>query len=181
MSTDRISKGERDELRRIVRGDFKALRSEVDVREAELRAEIEKRVAQRFIGHEETIHKAREKVQAIIDEANAKMGEAALECQRDCEGYVVHLEPLFPPQLRFVREKRDEMRRAMLADLEARVAQAKARMQRQEVDLLKKLSSGALESDEAKAFLREIPTVAELVPESRLLELEAQFGGEERA
>lgn len=173
-----ITKGERDELRRIVRGDFKALKAEIGVRQAELVAEIEKRVAQRFIGHEETIQKAHSKIAAIVEQANDQMNEVALECQRDCEGYIVQLEPFYPPKLRFVREKRDEMRRAMLADLEARVAHATARMQRQEVDLLKKLSSGALESDEAKAFLTEIPTVAELVPASRLAELEAQFGGE---
>lgn len=171
-----ITKGERDELRRIVRGDFKALKSEIGVRQAELIAEIEKRVAQRFVGHEETIQKATAKVAEIIDQANGQMAEVALECQRDCEGYVVQFEHLYPPRLMFVREKRDEMRRAMLADLDARVAHANARMQRQEIDLLKKLSSGALESEEAKAFLTEIPSVAELVPSSRLAELEAQFG-----
>lgn len=171
-----ITKGERDELRRIVRGDFKALKSEIGVRHAELVAEIEKRVAQRFIGHEETIQKAHGRIVEIVQRANAEVSEVVTECQRGCEGYIVHAEPLAPPFLRFVREKRDEMRRAMLADLDARVAHASARMQRQEVDLLKKLSSGALASDEAKAFLTEIPTVAELVPASRLQELEAQFG-----
>lgn len=176
MTTTGITKGEREELRRIVRGDFKALKAEIGVRQAELIAEIEKRVAQRFVGHEETLKKAHSRIAAIVEQANAQIDEIAAECQRECEGYVVTLNPLDVPHIRLIRERRDEMRRAMLADLEARVAHANARMQRQEIDLLKKLSSGVLESDEAKDFLTEIPSVAELVPSSRLAELEAQFG-----
>jgi hypothetical protein len=175
---DGITKGERDELRRIVRGDFKALKAEIGVRQAELEAEIEKRVAQRFVGHEETIQKAQARLAEIAEQANAQIGDVVLELQRHCDGYTVYADPFTAPRLRFHREKRDEMRRAMLADLEARVAHANARMQRQEIDLLKKLSFGALESTEAKAFLTEIPTVAELVPVSRLAALEAQFGEE---
>ena len=40
---------------------------------------------------------------------------------------------------------------------------------------LRQLAADALESDEARAFLMRIPTVAELVPSSRLREIETAF------
>lgn len=52
-------------------------------------------------------------------------------------------------------------------------------MHRQEIDLLKELSAGALESDAAHGFLARIPKVAELVSDERLAELEAQFDDDE--
>lgn len=170
-----ITKGERDELRRIVRGDFKALTEEIGVRQKELYAEIEKRVATRFMAHEEVIAETDLKVAQVVAEANARIQTVLMECQKQCDGYSLHWLPLISPRLGLVREKRDEMRRAMIADVDARVAHARARMKRQEVELLKRLSVGVLESTDAKAFLTEIPTVAELVPASRLQELEGQF------
>ena len=175
MTDEKISKGERDELRRVVRGDFKALGMEVDVRRAELLAEIERRVAQRFMAHEDAIEKANLLVAEVVNEANAHVAAALDEAARSASGYELHWVPLSLPRLVWKREGRDEMRRAMIADVDARVVQAKARMARQETDLLKKLSTGALESDLARAFLSEIPAVAELVPDTRLAELEAAF------
>ena len=170
-----ITKGERDELRRIVRGDFKALSEEIKVRRAEMIAEIEKRVAARFMANEETIAETEARIDGIVQTANTQIVGVLRECQEKCDGYEIRYSPLAKPALHFAREKRDEMRRAMLADLDARVAEAFAKSHRQEIDLLKKLSIGALESDAAQAFLSEIPAVAELVPVSRLAELEAQF------
>lgn len=175
MTTDQISKGERDELRRVVRGDFKALASEVDVRRAELIAEIELRVAERFKASEAVIAEAETVIDAMVTDCNTRIVEALHGVQESCEGYEIRWSPLTRPMIHFVRQNRDELRRAMLADLDARVAQARATMLRQENDLLKKLASGALESDAARAFLAEIPTVSALVPSSRLAELEAQF------
>jgi hypothetical protein len=175
-----IPKTERDELRRIVRGDFKALKEEITVRQAELEADIEKRIATRFMAHESVLTTTSLKIREIVENANLAIAAAAAECQRECEGYDVRFLPLTVASVRLVREKRDELRRAMLADLEARVAQAKAKMGRQEIDLLKRLSVEALESGEAKAFLAEIPKVSELVPASRLAELEAEFDSSQK-
>lgn len=47
----------------------------------------------------------------------------------------------------------------------------------QEVRLLRQLSEGALDSDEARGFLGTIPTVGELVPRAALRELEQQMDG----
>lgn len=178
--TGQISKGERDELRRIVRGDFKALTEEIDVRRAEMMAEIEKRVASRFKANEDLIATTEIEINEIIEEANGQILGKLRLLQDRCEGYTIHTERLHKPHMYFTRDKRDEMRRAMIADLDARVAQAKARMHRHEIDLLKDLSAGALESDAANSFLDRIPKVAELVSDERLRELEAQFDDDPR-
>jgi hypothetical protein len=59
------------------------------------------------------------------------------------------------------------------------VAGAKLRLNRQEADLLRDISLGALESDEARQFLTGIPAAAELVPLARMAELEANLGAVE--
>jgi len=173
--TSEITKGEREELRRIVRGDFKALKMEIDVRRAEMVAEIEKRVASRFMAHEEKIAEAEATIAEIAQEANAKLRRVVMDVQEACDGYAVTCRPFAAPAIFLKRERREEMRTAMIADLDARCAHASAQMARQENDLLKKLASGALESQEAKAFLMEIPKVSQLVPASRLEEFEKQF------
>lgn len=176
-----ITKGERDELRRIVRGDFKALTEEIEVRRAEMMAEIEKRVATRFKANEDLIATTEIEINDIVEEANTQILAKLRMLQDRCDGYTIQADRLHRPRVYFTREKRDEMRRAMVADLDARVAQAKARMHRQEIDLLKELSAGALESDAAHGFLARIPKVAELVSDERLAELEAQFDDEAAA
>lgn len=174
-----MPKSERDELRRVVRGDFKSLREEITVRKAEMLADIEHRVAQRFEPHETALFEARTKMQEVIGRANQEIVVITAELQKHCDGYKIEVRPVWPPEIALKREQRTEMRRALIADLDARIVQAMARMNRQEVNLLKQLSVGALASDEAKEFLASIPSVAELVPVSRLAELEAQFVEEE--
>jgi hypothetical protein len=68
--------------------------------------------------------------------------------------------------------ERSQLHRGGVARIEAQVKSAQLQLDRQEADLLTRLVVGALESDEARAFLGEIPTVSALVPADRLLELE---------
>src|SRR5262245_47265415 len=136
MSDDAITKGERDELRRIVRGDFKALRMEIGVRRAELMAELERNVAARFRADEEAVSDADLAIAGIVSEANARITAELDKAARRAQGYEVRWMPLAPPRIQWEREKRDELRRAMIADLDARIAHADAVMARQENDLL---------------------------------------------
>lgn len=170
-----ITKGERDELRRIVRQDFKVLAEEMKVRRAEMVAEIEQRVAQRFEPSDQAAEACQRQMGDIIQNANEAITKAIADLKAAADGYMIAWNPLATPRLFVVPEKREEMRRALIADLDARIAEATLRVHRQEADLLKGLASGALESDAAREFLASIPTVAQLVPADRLAELEAQF------
>lgn len=61
-----ISKGERDELRRVVRTDFKVLDREIGVREAELAAEIEQAIARRFEPSETALAAAQAQIAVLV-------------------------------------------------------------------------------------------------------------------
>jgi hypothetical protein len=78
---------------------------------------------------------------------------------------------------RFVLPGAEEMalRREANADLSAKVKAALLKLDRDEADLLRNLSMEAIESEEARSFLSRIPSVGELVPAARLVELEASI------
>lgn len=176
-----ITKGERAELRSLIRQRFKVLRSDVAAREAELLSELESRIADRFAGDE----KAWADVDFAIDEAVAEANRRANDIVREMvgrdgwprEGRIVRSCPVSEIRnsvvgARSYEQERMVMRRNGQARIGATVKAAVLQLNRQEVDLLTRLAAGALESEEARAFLGEIPTVSALVPADRLLELE---------
>lgn len=113
-------------------------------------------------------------------DASFKIGEAAREANRKAndivreflgtwrEKEIVSCVPLGKPNT----QERAQLRREGMARIEAQVKAAMLQLDQQEADLLTRLALGVLESEEARAFLGEIPTVSALVPAVRLLELE---------
>ncbi len=67
---------------------------------------------------------------------------------------------------------RSQTHAALIAAIPNQVGDAKLKLARQEMDLLRDLSVGALKSEQAQQFLASIPSVGELVPRVRLAELE---------
>lgn len=166
-----ITKGERTELRSVVRQQFKVLRSEIEQRKAELLAGVERSVTEKYRSEDETRETLTFTAGEIAREANRKMNDALVEVGlklRDGTDRVF----FGAPRLAFSDEARHRMRVEMNAEIEATVKGALARLERQEADLLRTLATGAVESDEAREFLAGIPTVGELVPAGRLLEIE---------
>ena len=175
-----ISKSERDELRRIVRGDFKALSMELEARRAEVLADIEQRVAQRFAPNDRALADAEAKIAVVVAEANRQIAVVVDDLQENCDGYDISASRFAAPYVEAKPTKRHEMRRALIAELDAEIAQAKVKMARGENDLLRNLASDAIESSKAREFLAAIPKVGELVPMVRMAELEAQFHQEDQ-
>jgi type II secretory pathway predicted ATPase ExeA len=174
-----ITKAERAELRSVVRQQFKVLRDEVDQREAELVADIERQIADDWSERDEQVDVVKEEAQRLADEANRALREFV---KAHPERGDLSVYGFTPPEVRHRQEaaqQRHRLRAAAVADLKARVGAAHVKLGRQEADLLRTLAVGALESDEARAFLSEIPSVAELVPASRLREIEAGLGGDQ--
>lgn len=171
-----ITKAERAELRSLIKQRFKVLRGEVEPRRLELLADLQARVKARFAAFD----KAWDDAQGLIDEVVRKANREANDIIRsvypdaptDSDYAVVQAQRIGRP---------DTGRRQMLVEgqalIEAQVKTALAKLARQEVDLLTRLAVGALESEEARAFLGEIPHVSALVPASRLLELEQGLEG----
>lgn len=168
----RITKGERAELRSVVKQQFKVLRAEVEQREQEMYAEIEDQIADRFSEQDEKwdamIHRWRE----VEREANRQVNDLLYEYGYQQKGsserqWVQAMEPNPPTK------ERSDLRMQSHAQVKAQVKAARLRLDREEADLLRTLSVGALESDEAHQFLTSIPTVGELVPAARLDEIGA--------
>jgi hypothetical protein len=67
----------------------------------------------------------------------------------------------------------------MQAGVKAKVKAALHDLEREESVLLEELLVGEIESEEGRAFLSRIPTAAQLVPSSRLAEIERQFDAPE--
>ena len=167
-----ISKGERTELRSVTRQQFKVLRAEVRQRETELNAQVEEEIAGRFAAEDQTWHALQHGVHEAVLEANRRINDALVEHGYETRGPTERLW-LTKPRMAQPQEKRHELRHLAQSRIREQVMKALLQLDRQEADLLRQLSVGALESAEAHTFLDAIPTVGELVPSARLAELEA--------
>lgn len=164
-----ITKAERGELRSLVRQRFKLLRSEVGQRASELMSDLETAVTDRFAAEDQR-----------WADASFKIGEAAREANRIANDIIREFVPTWREKevVGCVQlgkpntQERHQLRREGQARIEAQVRAAMLKLDQQEADLLTRLALGVLESEEARAFLGEIPTVSALVPAVRLLELE---------
>ena len=169
-----ITKAERTELRSVVRGQFKVLRSELEQRKAELLADVEGEIVQRFAADDQEWAVAMHKVHEAILQANRDINSALYDHGFAEKGsternWVSMFQAPKQPQ-----EKRGDLRQIAHRNIEADMKAALLRLERQEADLLlRTLAVGAIESEEARMFLEAIPTVGELVPVARLAELEA--------
>lgn len=173
--TDRITPGERRELRAVVRAQMKVLRAEVAQREAELMAEAEERLTARFAEQDRLLAAARQRIRAIAEEANRQLAETLSGMLDGDEGRTLRAGTFPTPFVTGQTEDRTQLHRAMQAGVKARVRQASTELDRQEADLLRDLAIDGLETAAAREFLGRIPTAAQLVPSSRLREIEADF------
>lgn len=168
-----INKGERTELRSIVRQQFKVLRSEVEQRGIELVAELLGQVNVKYADEDAAWGVAAHGAHEAVLEANRQINDIYRELLGDRHierMYVAAQVPTQPIKHRRLLEGEGRKR------VEASVSAALLKLSRDEADLLRNLAVGALESDEARAFLSGIPSVGELVPAARLAELEAALG-----
>jgi len=175
---DEITPGERRELRSVVRGQFKVLRAEVKRRQSELKAEVEAELLDRYREEDQAIAEARRDAQRRIaecvrdlerigDELRQRHPDLTVEAGASSNGRVF---------MGVANHHRSQLHRALIAAIPDQIGNANLELDRGENQLLRKLSEGALESEHARAFLGEIPTVGELVPRSRLREIERSMG-----
>ena len=169
-----ITPGERRELRAVVRAQCKVLRTEVKEREVELKAEAEQLILARYQRQDELLVEAKRLMQR-------KYAELVRELQEHCdevnarEGTNLQVNTQYRLGIENASDNRSQERRTLMAGVEQQVKTAALGLDRQEADLLRAIATDALESDEARSWLAQIPTVAELVPSKRLREIEAQF------
>jgi hypothetical protein len=170
-----ITKGERAELRSLIRQRFKVLRADVEARQAELTAELEARISAKFADDDKAWADAMFLIEEAAREANRKandilrgLGIPEFASVMDGKDYdIVQCRSIQKPN-----RGRYTLHAQGTSRIAAQVKGALLQLDRQEADLLTRLVAGALESEEARSFLGEIPTVSALVPADRLLQLE---------
>lgn len=175
----RIPVGERRELRSVVRQQFKVLRAEVEQRRAELAAEAAEQVRRKYAAADKQVDDLNWRIEQIVDQANKDIRDAvkavkAVQADSD-GGQWTWSGAIRAPHINHRNEDRHALNGALTSGIDATAKQALLALERQEADLLRQLALDALESEEAQAFLSRIPAVSELVPASRLLEIEAEF------
>lgn len=175
-----ISKGERAELRSVVKGQFKVLRAEIEQREAEMRDDVERQITAKYADEDQGWTVIEHEVHEACMEANRRINDAltngGYQIKNGTERMWIQTPRIAKPE-----KERYELRNAARVRINAQVKDARLRLDREETDLLRALAVNAIESDEAREFLSRIPSVGELVSGTRLAELEAQFkGGETR-
>ncbi|MDQ2727553.1 MAG: hypothetical protein M3Y91_06755 [Actinomycetota bacterium] len=176
-----MNRGERTELKSIVRGQFKVLRHEVEQRQAELNVEASERVAEHFSESDRKWENTLDLVREAMREANRRVNDILYEQGYQTKGRTERIWVRdLPDEIAVSQKPTDgqarEMRSRADQQIGAQVKAAKLRLDRDEADLLRTLAIGALESEDAQQFLANIPTVGELVSSARLAELEAAAG-----
>jgi hypothetical protein len=169
-----ISKTERSELRSVVKQQFKVLRAEIKQREAELRAEANEQMVQQTDEQDAQWEAVKHVAEEAVREANRKVNDGLREHGMEhadprLEYNIVSLNWQFESLKK--KTNQGEAKTRIDLNIKERVRRAELAIERQEADLLRTLAVEALESEEARAFLKTIPSVAELVPSTRLNEL----------
>jgi hypothetical protein len=149
-------------------------KDDATARAAEMKAEFERQIATAYSYNSDEIWKAAtEDAEAAVREAKKKI---AAQCRKR------GIPPEFAPGLNLnwygrgenaLKERRDELRKAAYAQIEAMSKNAKLEIQRQYLTAHERLLAGGLESEEARAFLETIPAPAMLMPALKLPEIEA--------
>jgi hypothetical protein len=172
-----MTPGERRELRTVVRQRMKVLRADVAQRRMELLAEAERRLMERYRQQDKAVEDLNFAIAEVVEKASREVTDLIIAARGDADGVSIRRPVrLTTPRVGTHSEDRAQLHRAMVAGVEAQVKTALLDLDRKEADLLQSLALSTLETDEARRFLAAIPSVAELVPSSRLLEIEAAFG-----
>jgi hypothetical protein len=168
-----ISKGERDELAKIVRLQMNVANSGVAQRERDLLAETEDALANHFELYDEAWKESRLVADAAIAALNARVNEIC-----DERGIAKRFRPsasvwwMGRGENTF-KERRAELRKVAQTRIAADAQRAKAGIEARGAVVLTELFAGGIESGEGKRFLESIPTPAELMLSLSIADLEA--------
>lgn len=170
-----MTKGERAELRAAVRLQFKVLRSEVVQRQAEVHADLDSEIDAEYETHKKTEEQITFLVNEAMLECNRKINDILYENGLQVKGSTESNWVQLRNSIQFAEPARRRKQHSASVKLNVQVREAQATLDRQEADMLRRLTLDALESDEARSFFDSIPTVSALVPQTRLAELEKAF------
>lgn len=163
--TERMTKGERDDLLRLVRQRERVCKTAAEQRSAALLAEFEQQISAVYkFDDNDTWAKAYGAAQEAFDAANAMIVAKSKE---------LGIPEEFAPQLYMqwlrrgeneINSRRVELRRAAKAEIAASEKTAKAEIEAQSVKAQTEIMSHGLVSDSAKAFLESLAPIEKIMP-----------------
>jgi hypothetical protein len=164
-----MTPGDRRELRSLIKKQFAVLRNDVKRRASEMEAEVEAELLRRYRDEDDAVR-----------QAASEIAKARDDYQRACQAVIDALQASHPDVkarlgyhgLEATNANRTQLRRAAIAAIPQQISDAQTRLDQQEIDLLRDLTVGGLDTDQAQRFIGSIPTVGELVPRARLQEIE---------
>jgi hypothetical protein len=170
-----IRPGERRALKALVKMKVKALRAGIEHEHAKQLAEIDGRVAEKFRDDDRKMGEFKRLVSEVVDRANNEIIQLTAEYV-DILGHNQNNRLLAMPHIYQRDDGKHELQRALIAAVHAQTAAARNRATQLEVELLETLEIGALKTDEAKEFVKGLPTVDSLMPSDRLTAIENKYG-----
>lgn len=171
--TEKLTRGERDDLAKVARLRARTAKSHIAVREAELLADAEAQLAATYNFCDEDWRHITEAAQAAIRAADEQVAEICR--QRG-------IPEQFRPHLYFwwqgrgenaVAGRRAELRKVARANIAAQGRTAKLLIEARESEVLTELLAGGLTSMAAQQYLESIPDPAKLMPPQTIAALEA--------
>lgn len=164
---------EREALERQTRDRERAAKVLSEERMAEMKADVERKLAARYSYDQDPVWKqAHRQAEDVVREAERLITE---RCQQ------LGIPAQFAPGLSIYwhsrgenacRERRAELRRVAYAEIEALAKNAKAKITLAVCNVRDRLLVSSLGSDEAKEFLKSMPTVESLMPMFSIEEIE---------
>jgi hypothetical protein len=160
-----MTKGEREDLIRLVKQREKVAKTAAEQRSAAMLAEFEQQVSALHTFDSNEVWKAA--TDAAI-EAAKKANKAVME-----EAYRLGIPKEFQPKLNFswarrglneYKERRDELRRVAKAEIDAMEKVARVQIESQSVAAQTEIIANGLNSESAIAFLNKLPAIESMMP-----------------
>lgn len=171
-----MTKTERDALTSLVKQRFRLLRQDIEVRKAEMIADLDRRLDTQFAAAAKSWDDTMYQIQLARDECNRQVNDhlrsycatIGHEYPDKADYNMVEIRAFLNP----VPGQRLTAKKQAMTDIDAVEAKARYELARVENQLLTDLLTDALESNDAKVFMARIPAVSALmVPTARLAEL----------
>jgi hypothetical protein len=175
-----MTKAERADLARVIRGREKLAKAAATERAAALRADFEKQLASIYDYNDDAVWKEIVRTATtLISDARA---QAAARLAERCEalGIPARFAPEFHADVKWygrgenlLAGRRTELRNVAVSRIAALEKAAHVAIERQALEIQTRLLAGGLSSPEARAFLESLPSADALMPPVALAELEA--------
>lgn len=182
MSDKRImTKGERDDLVRLVKQREKVAKTAAEQRSAAMLAEFEQQVSKLHAFNKNEVWKAA--VECVADEARKANERIAKEAEK------LGIPEEFRPQVSFhwlrrgeneYNARRDELRKVAKAEIEAIEKMARVQIETQSVAAQTEIISTGLTSDAAIAFLNRLPAIESMMPALDLAAIQGKLAEKAR-